>query len=342
MRLRLIYAFILLSGVVSATLIPAGKLYSQRSEKRFEFRGLIPQSRVVINYPAGKYLKKSRDTRVIFYALPNGNSIEQTEGANIRDSVVKAKEWRYDIQHIAAQVRFLRECDKRYNYVVVYLESETKAWTSHASAYPESPSLYSKLVDSVRFIVERELQGIAPLHKQRVIMASHSGGGRFVFNFIKGYDSIPPFVERFAFIDSNYGYETDLHSGKLLNWLKERPAERYLGVYAYVDTTVILDGKRIVSSKGGTGYRANLMAWDLKSAGLRLVERRDTAFVTYKGKGVEILIKENPLGKIYHTILVERNGLIHMLLSGSPLEERRYDFWGDRCYNQFVTDKALN
>ena len=342
MRLRLTYAIILFSGIILTTLIPVGRLYSQLSEKRLEYRGLIPQSRVVINYPEGRLLKKSRDTRIIFYALPNGNSIEQTEGENIRDSLVKAKEWRYDIQHIAAQVRFLRENDRRYNYVVVYLESETKAWTSHASAYPESPALYRKLVDTVRFMVERELSGIAPLHRQRVVMACHSGGGRFVFNYIRGYDSIPAFVERFAFIDSNYGYETELHSGKLSNWLKEKPSARYLGVYAYVDTTVILDGKRIVSSKGGTGYRANLMAADLKSKGLKMKESRDSAFVSYRGRGVEVLIKENPKGKIYHTVLVERNGLIHMLLSGSPLEKRGYNFWGDRSYNQFITERARN
>ncbi len=342
MRVRLTYAIILFSGITLTTLIPAGRLYSQMSENRLEYRGLIPQSRVVINLPGEKYLKRSRDTRIVFYALPNGNTIEQTEGENIKDPVVKAREWRYDIQHIAAQIRYLRERDKRYNYVVVYLESETKAWTSHASAYPESPALYRKLVDTVRFMVERELPGIAPLHRQRVVMASHSGGGRFVFNYIRGYDSIPAFVERFAFIDSNYGYETELHSGKLSSWLKEKPSARYLGVYAYVDTTVILDGKRIVSSKGGTGYRANLMASDLKSAGVKLSERRDTSFVSYNGKGVDILIKENPQGKIYHTVLVERNGLIHILLSGTPLEKRGYSFWGDRCYNQFITERAFN
>ncbi len=84
------------------------------------------------------------------------------------------------------------------------------------------------------------------------------------------------------------------------------------------------------------------MASDLKSAGIGLIERRDTAFVTYKGKGVEILIKENPQGKIYHTVLVERNGLIHMLLTGSPLEMRGYSFWGERCYTKFITERAAN
>ena len=90
MRVRLTYAIILFSGITLTTLIPAGRLYSQMSENRLEYRGLIPQSRVVINLPGEKYLKRSRDTRIVFYALPNGNTIEQTEGENIKDPVVKA------------------------------------------------------------------------------------------------------------------------------------------------------------------------------------------------------------------------------------------------------------
>jgi hypothetical protein len=332
MMFGLIYAVMLITGIIPENLIPADSIYPQR----LEYNNLIPQSRVVVNYPGKRDLKRSRDTRIIFYALPNGNTIEQTEGRKIADSAVKEKEWRYDIQHIAAQVSFLREHDKRYNYVVAYLESATKAWTSHASAHPNSAQLYSKLVDSIRVIVEKELENIAPYNRQRLIMASHSGGGRFVFNLIAGYDHIPSSYERFAFIDSNYGYETPLHSTKLYNWLKESKGERYLGVYAYVDTTVILDGKRVVSSKGGTGYRAHLLAGNLKSLGLNLKESRDTSFVSYRGDGAEILIKENPQGKIYHTVLVERNGLIHMLLSGSPLENSGYRFWGERCYNYLL------
>ncbi len=348
MKLKLLYALIF-TGFTFYNFFPANSLYSQISaktttefdEKRLEFKELIPHSRVVVNIPGKKYLNSPANTRVIFYALPNGNSIEQTEGGYIADSILKTKEWRYDIQHIAAQVRFLREHDKRYNYVVAYLESAAKAWTSHASAHANSSQLYRKLIDSIRVIVEKELGNKAPYNRQRLIMASHSGGGRFVFNLIAGYDHIPSSYERFAFIDSNYGYETPLHSTKLYNWIKESKGERYLGVYAYVDTTVILDGKRIVSSKGGTGYRAHLLAGDLISLGLNLKESRDTSFVSYRGDGAEILIKENPQGKIYHTVLVERNGLIHMLLSGSPLENGGYRFWGERCYTKFITERAL-
>lgn len=303
---------------------------NQTSGIRIEINDIIPESRVVINVPTGVYAQSQRETRVIFYALPNGNSIEQTEGR----VPLSEEEWRYDIQHIAAQTRFLRENDSRYNYVVALLESKTKAWTSHAATFNNSGELYKALIDTVRCLLNNNFNAYARASNQRVILASHSGGGRFLFNYISAVDTIPEYIERIIFIDSNYGYETDLHKNKLAEWLKSRNGR--LEVFAYVDTTVIINGKPIVSSKGGTGYRSRLMAEDLKSAGTALVFEADTLFKTYKGASAEILIKENPDGRIYHTVLVERNGLIHGVLSGSPLQEKSYTFWGERAYERYI------
>lgn len=333
----------LLTGIILCLQLLSATLYAQIAqsyiapfkERRIEIFSIIPQSRVVVNIPSQGKLKGSRETRVILYALPNGNTIEQTEGLFFEDREKREKEWRYDIQHIAAQVRFIREADKKHNYIVVYLESTTKAWTSHASAHSNSPALYKFLVDSIRSYIANELPEIAPLSGQKLILASHSGGGRFLFNLIKGLDSIPPNIERVIFLDSNYGYETEQHADKLFKWIQKSP-DKLLGVISYVDTTVILDGKRVVSSKGGTGYRAHLMARDLKERGVDMLLSRDTAFVSYRGRGVDIKIKENPSGKIYHTVLVERNGLIHMILSCSRLESRGYSFWGNRCFTKYI------
>ncbi|MDP3399076.1 MAG: hypothetical protein Q8S23_08010, partial [Bacteroidales bacterium] len=107
-------------------------------------------------------------------------------------------------------------------------------------------------------------------------------------------------------------------------------------VMAYVDTTVILDGKPIVSSKGGTGYRSHMMAADLKNSGVDLNFVADTTFKKYSGNSAEVIIKENPSGKVYHTVLVEKNGLIHGVLSGSSLSEKGYVFWGERAYEKYI------
>ncbi|GAB1374035.1 hypothetical protein MASR1M46_09160 [Bacteroidales bacterium] len=304
------------------------------AEVRREYRELIPDSRVVINFPSEDEYKRERPVRLIIYALPNGNSIEETEG---RSGELLPADWRYNIQHIAAQVRFLRVYDNRYNYVVAYLEASQKAWTSHAVKFNDSPALYKLLTDTIAEIVKSSLPAGIFSEKAFVTLASHSGGGRFVLNYIKSVEKIPLIIERISFIDSNYGYEEELHADKLFSWLNESK-KNHLGVMAYVDTTVILDGKRIVSSRGGTGYRSRKMAEDLQKRGAGLYERRDTSFLRLFSENgqIQFWIKENPQGKIYHTILVERNGLVHQMLFNSKLEERDYVFWGSRCYGEYI------
>jgi hypothetical protein len=304
------------------------------AEVRQEYRDLIPRSRVVINTPSEIQFRKGRPVRLILYALPNGNTIEETEG---RGGALLPEEWRYDIQHIAAQVRFLRENDRRYNYIVAYLEAEQKGWTIHASEYADSPGLYKKLTDTIVTIVKSSLPGKLESGGISVALSSHSGGGRFVLNYIHSVDKIPSFIDRILFIDSNYGYDEELHTDKLVTWLKA-DKNRHLGVMAYVDTTVILNGRRIVSSRGGTGFRSAMMARDLQKRGVKFTERSDTSFVRKFSKNGQVAFwtKENPNGKIYHTILVERNGLIHQMLFDSGLDGKGYKFWGVRCYDKYI------
>jgi hypothetical protein len=303
---------------------------SQAWGTRIELHDIIPESRVVINIPSGLLANGLRPTRVILYALPNGNTIEQTEGRAVTDE----SEWRYNIQHIAAQTAFLRERDPSHNYVTVYVESKTRAWTSHASKYALSGTMYTTLIDSIRHFLAYNFSDFASLENQQFILASHSGGGRFVLNYIAANEALPHFIKRIIFIDSNYGYETEIHSVKIADWLKRD--HNHLEVMAYVDTTVILDGKPIVSSKGGTGYRSHMMAEDLKNSGVDLNFVADTTFKKYSGNSAEVIIKENPSGKIYHTVLVEKNGLIHGVLSGSGLSEKGYVFWGERAFEKYI------
>src|SRR3954471_3223315 len=46
-----------------------------------------------------------KPTRLVVYATPNGNSIEQTLGC----ATTPGLDWHFDIQHVAAQLRTLRE-----------------------------------------------------------------------------------------------------------------------------------------------------------------------------------------------------------------------------------------
>ncbi len=50
-------------------------------------------------------------TLVAIYATPNGNSVEETPGRRPKSPA----EWRFDIQHIAAQVRRLHKVRAKEN-----------------------------------------------------------------------------------------------------------------------------------------------------------------------------------------------------------------------------------
>src|SRR4051812_10808145 len=63
-----------------------------------------PKIRIHVNAPVDDDSKPARATRLIVYALPNGNTLEQTLGCKLKPGM----DWHYDIQHVAAQVRLLR------------------------------------------------------------------------------------------------------------------------------------------------------------------------------------------------------------------------------------------
>jgi len=59
---------------------------------------------------------------LILYALPNGNTIEQTKGRRVAEGL----DWHFGIQHIAAQTRYLRRyMESLLQNSVTALESTT-------------------------------------------------------------------------------------------------------------------------------------------------------------------------------------------------------------------------
>ena len=60
-----------------------------------------------------------RESLIILYALPNGNTTEQTMGKRL----AKSDDWHFDIQHIKAQTKFLRQELPDKNIIVIYLEN---------------------------------------------------------------------------------------------------------------------------------------------------------------------------------------------------------------------------
>ena len=78
-----------------------------------------PDVRIQINAPSISLFDQKKPTEIIFFALPNGNTIEQTVGKILKTG----DDWHFDIQHIGAQTRFIRQHDTSCNVVTVYLET---------------------------------------------------------------------------------------------------------------------------------------------------------------------------------------------------------------------------
>ncbi len=271
--------------------------------------------RAIANLPANFDPKKP--TRLVLYATPNGNTIEQTLGCATGDGL----DWHFDIQHVAAQVRQLRAVKPKENIVFVVVEAEGLSWPAWKRRQADGPAKIRSLVDEIRGWIPGE---------SSLVLSGHSGGGSFLFGFLDSIDAIPPFVERIVFLDANYSYsDADRHGEKLLAWLKA-DAARKLFVVAYDDRKITLNGKLVVGPDGGT-YRATerMHARFVKDAAFDEKPAGDVRVRTALDGRLSLLVHANPKNLILHTALVgEMNGLLHAL-DGSP-------FGGPRAYAKWV------
>lgn len=282
-----------------------------------------PEVRAVINAPSAERFDPSKPVKLALYALPNGNTIEWTAGKLLKSG----DDWHYDIQHIAAQTRFIRNMVTEYNLVTVYLETSQKSWPTWRSKYADNAQLISKMVDSVKNIFRA--------YSTSIILTGHSGGGSFTFGYLNSISKIPDYIERISFLDSNYGYD-DSFGPKLSAWLRSSQLH-YLSVIAYNDSVALLDGKPIVSATGGTWYRSKMMYKYLKSQ-FTFSAEENADFIKYisaEGR-TKILLKQNPERKILHTVQVELNGFIQGLLAGTQYESQGYIYFGPRAYTSLI------
>lgn len=292
-------------------------------ETRLELRPL-PDVRVVLNLPGEGTLPAGRPVHLVLYALPNGNTVEWTEGRRRREG----DDWHFDLQHIAAQMRWVRAADTNQEWVVAYLETAEKSWPAWRRRHADAPARIRGLVEALlsRF-------SNAPV---RLTLTGHSGGGSFTFGYLDAVEAIPAAVERIAFLDSNYAYEPARHDGKLRRWLAESPRSQ-LVVLAYDDARARLNGRPVVSEAGGTWGRSQLLRTNLTSS-LSFSRAGTGGLQQWRALGgrVQFWLKENPERAVLHTVQVERNGFIHALLAGTPFEERGYGYFGARAYEKWI------
>lgn len=306
----------LFSGADPGSALLPGFRRSATFEEQVREEWVSAGVRVIATAPLRFDAKKP--TRLVIYATPNGNTIEQTLGCGKADGL----DWHFDIQHIAAQVRQLRAQSPGENLVLACTEAEGLSWPAWKRKYSDGPSRVRKVVETVRGWISGE--------NVRLELTGHSGGGSFLFGYIDGGEAIPDAIERIVFLDANYSYtDRDRHGDKLIAWLKGDRA-RKLVVIAYDDREITLDGKKVVGPDGGT-YRATerMRSRFAKDAALTEMAADDIVTRTGLDDRITLLVHTNPRNMILHTRLVgEMNGLVRGLTDGG--------FGTPRSYTKYV------
>lgn len=279
--------------------------------------------RVFVNVPAPANQQASRRLLVI-YATPNGNTIEQTLGC----AATKDVDWRFDIQHVAAQVRAFREIAADQTVILAVVQAPRLSWPTFRRDQPRADTIIQELVESLG----KEYAA------DRVVLTCHSGGGSFVFGYLNAVESLPPSLERIVFLDANYSYsDNEQHGDKLLKWLQSDAARR-LVVIAYDDREITLNGKKVVGPEGGT-FRASQRMLTRFGADIELTEQKHGPFRRSSGlnRQIEFFVHPNPDNKILHTALVgEMNGLLQGLTLGTSLEDKWGTLGGPRAYAKWI------
>jgi len=313
--------------IINGQMLPGFKLSDFHNEQQLVIENVPPGTRILINAPAEGFGKDDR-VLLILFALPNGNSIEQTFGKITTEN----DDWHFNIQHIGAQTRFLRNTIPNRTIVVAYLENNKKSWPLWKSENDEYKNDILSITDNVKSIFKQ--------WNPELVLNGHSGGGRFIFSYLDAVNEIPDEVKRIAFLDSNYGFEYDPYGTKIATWLNSGK-DKFLCTLAYNDSVVIYDGKPLVSPTGGTWYRSKMMLGYLSDS-FRFKKDENDSLIWYKSRKnrIEIILKKNPEGKIYHTTQVEFNGFIHSILSGTPYELKGYEYYGERSYSEFISESV--
>ena len=326
--------------VVTTTSLPGGLVWKADAQWKEQVADIeLPDGvNVHLSIPLTPGNTPGQPLELIVFSLPNGNTIEQTLGRKRPVSPPAQTnapggqdpyDWHYDIQHIAAQTRFLR----------ANLPGRTIALACVGNSLHSWPAWRKKYGDARTLSVLEQVKGMFTHRPLQLTLSSHSGGGSFIFGCINALTEIPADWVRFVFLDSNYGYDPALgHTDKLRHWL-EGGSGRFLCVIAYNDAVALLNGKSFVSASGGTWGRSLAMRSDLgKSWEFKTTTDPDFQRSSALNNRVEFILKENPGREIFHTVQVEKNGFIHGFLSGTTNGNRGYVYFGPRAYSSFIGD----
>jgi hypothetical protein len=211
--------------------------------------------------------------------------------------------------------------------VVAYLENSFESWPTWTRKHPDYVILSRQIIDT--------LYKLIPSKRKVIYLNSHSGGGRFIFDYMDGVSAIPSYIQRISFLDSDYGYDSS-YLFKIKNWLRNHKVH-YLTVFAYNDSVALYKGNPLVSATGGTWYRSYLMLHQL-ALFFRFHKTEDDSLIVFKSgnERLQFFFKTNPSGGIFHTTQLELNGFIHSLFAGTKYDSKGYQYFGKRAYSDLI------
>ena len=262
--------------------------------------------------------------RLVLFATPNGNSIEQTLGCQAGAGI----DGHFQIQHVAAQIRMLRDIDNEHELILAVVQAPKLSWPAFRKENSDAAAIIREIVETLK----------ADCRADDIVLCCHSGGGAFLWEYIATVDAIPPDISRIVFLDANYSYsDDDGHGNRLLTWLNGAESRR-LVVVAYDDREVELNGKKVVEPDGGT-WRASARMLNRFQLDVTLQEDDVGPFRHVSGLngGMQFFLHRNPEHKILHTALVgEMNGVLHSLTLGTQLEATWGRFGGPPAYARWI------
>lgn len=285
----------------------------------------IPGGRTLIDAPPIDQFNSAKPTTLIFYALPNGNTIEQTIGCAPAPGV----DWHYNIQHIGAQLRMLRSIDESRNYVIAYLEADKKSWPAWTQTDPDAGTHARRIIELTSRLIDPPPANLA--------LIAHSGGGAFVTEFINAPGSMPANLTRIVYLDAYYKHSSDAATAqKLRAWLNQN-INRHLILVCYDDRNIELNGKKVITTPDGGSFRAAHRLLDQLSDHHPPTTQSDGPIddMVFDHDQIHFIFHNNPQNLILHTRLVEWNGFLRAMTIDSLLpqtwakleEQRDYDRW---------------
>ena len=157
----------LLARFLFCSLLTLSAGWCVAAEDQLRFMTVEPLVRICTNAPANAPAKDAAPKRVLLFALPNGNTLEQTLGCRMSGGL----DWHYDIQHILAQTRLLRTLAPNETITLVCAEAGGLSWPSWRGSRPDGNARIAAMADQWR----REFGGDDAV----VTLSGHSGGGSF-------------------------------------------------------------------------------------------------------------------------------------------------------------------